>query len=84
MMALQQKCVRPESGETYIKMSLGGKDNSPEEQQHGLTHGFVMEFESEADRHYYLTADPVHLAFVKKVGTVAKSATILDFTPGKF
>lgn len=28
-----------------------------------MTHGFVLEFASQQDLDYYLTEDPVHLAF---------------------
>ncbi|OKL59800.1 hypothetical protein UA08_04955 [Talaromyces atroroseus] len=28
----------------YIKASSGGRDNSPEGIQHGITHAFVVEF----------------------------------------
>jgi len=31
------------------------------------SHGFVVEFESEEDRKYYLEKDPAHLAFVESV-----------------
>jgi hypothetical protein len=30
-----------------------------------MTHGFVLEFESQEELDYYLTAEPVHLEFSK-------------------
>ena len=49
-----------------------------------MTHIFVVEFEKEEDRTYYLEKDPVHLAFVKSIGGVVKNAQVVDFTPGVF
>ena len=52
--------------------------------QHGLTHGFVVEFENEEDRKYYLEKDPAHLAFGKSLSGAVASITVLDFNPGIF
>lgn len=54
--------------------------------QQGLTHGFVVEFENEEDRDYYLNKDPAHLDFVKWVTTsgIAEGITVIDFVPGVF
>lgn len=52
--------------------------------QGGLTHIFVEEFENKEDREYYLTKDPVHLAFVESIGNIVKRAQVVDFTPGVF
>ena len=52
--------------------------------KHGLTHGFVVEFENAEDRKYYLEEDPAHAEFVKGVGEVVNLVTVLDFVPGKF
>lgn len=84
MLALKDNCIHPESKKPYIKMGMGGKDNSPEGQQNGITHIFVSEFENEKDREYYLKEDPTHLAFVKSLADVVSKAQVVDFTPGVF
>ncbi|KAK3944366.1 stress responsive A/B barrel domain-containing protein [Diplogelasinospora grovesii] len=84
MMALKESCVLPTTQQTYIKSITGGKDHSPEGLQDGLTHGFVVEFASTADRDYYVSSDPVHQTFKKDVATVVEKATVLDFTNGSF
>lgn len=52
--------------------------------QDPLTHGFIVEFETESDREYYLNKDPAHLGFVEFVGTIVEHIKVLDFEPGKF
>lgn len=49
-------------------------------EQDGLTHGFVTEFSSAEDRDYYVTTDPVHQAFVKSIGDVVEKAVVVDFS----
>jgi hypothetical protein len=51
--------------------------------QEPFTHGFVVEFEGEEDRAYYLHEDPEHLAFVKYVTELVQNIKVLDFEPGK-
>lgn len=84
MLALKTNCVHPETGKNYIKSAVGGKENSSEGLQNGITHVFVSEFESEEDRAYYISKDPAHLAFVQSLGTVVAKAQAVDFTPGVF
>jgi len=48
-----------------------------------LTHGFVVEFENEEDRDYYVHKDPAHQDFVKFAGEVASGAKVFDYEPGK-
>ena len=44
----------------------------------------MVEFENEDDRKYYLKEDPAHLDFVKRVGDVVNTITVVDFVPGIF
>ncbi|KAL2057026.1 hypothetical protein ABVK25_002765 [Lepraria finkii] len=81
MLALKDQCMHPTTNKPYIKTSVGGKDNSPEGIQHGITHGFVMEFENIEDRDFYVTEDPVHQWFVKSIGDVIEKAQVIGFTP---
>ena len=50
----------------------------------GLTHGFVVYFESVEDRDYYVKKDPAHQEFVKSLGDIMAGARVLDFEPGVF
>ncbi|CAD0110756.1 unnamed protein product, partial [Aureobasidium uvarum] len=78
MIGLKDTCIHPDTQQTYMKSYGGGKNNSPE----GAAYGFVSEFQSEADRDYYLNTDPSHLKFVEDVGKIVDMATVFDFEPG--
>lgn len=54
--------------------------------QHGFTHAFVMEFDNEEDRDFYVTQDEAHQAFKASLkGLVDKDgAQVLDYTVGKY
>ena len=52
--------------------------------QRGFTHSFVVEFDSEEDRHYYVKEDPAHVNFVKDVRPLVSQIQVVDFVPGKF
>ncbi|KAJ5178265.1 Dimeric alpha-beta barrel [Penicillium coprophilum] len=80
MLALKDNCVHPTSQKPYIKSASGGKDNSPEGIQRGITHAFVMEFTSAADRDYYVKSDPTHLGFVKSLDGLIEKAQVIDFS----
>ncbi|CAI6339546.1 unnamed protein product [Periconia digitata] len=84
MMSLSERCIHPTSKAPYIKSFQGGKNNSPEGHAAPHTHGFVVEFENEEDRDYYLNKDPEHLAFVEFAGDFIGGVKVLDFEPGKF
>ncbi|KAB5536200.1 stress responsive A/B barrel domain protein [Coniochaeta sp. 2T2.1] len=81
-LALQTNCIHPETKKPYLKSIRGGKENSPEGLQNGMTHVFLSEFENEEDRTYYLKQDPAHLAFVKSLPDVVEKAQAVDFTHG--
>ncbi|EUC39037.1 hypothetical protein COCVIDRAFT_35306 [Bipolaris victoriae FI3] len=83
MLALKDKCIHPTSQKPYIKSFSGGKNNSPEGHSGNFTHGFVVEFESEEDRDYYVYKDPAHQDFVKLAGEVANGVKVFDYEPGK-
>ncbi|KAK2478257.1 hypothetical protein H9L39_10745 [Fusarium oxysporum f. sp. albedinis] len=61
---LKDQCIHPTSNKPYILSLQGGKDNSPEGMQNGITHGFVATFESAEDRDYYVKTDPAHQTFI--------------------
>ncbi|KAL2828070.1 hypothetical protein BJY01DRAFT_241017 [Aspergillus pseudoustus] len=82
MLGLKDHCLHPSTDKAYIKSASGGRDNSPEGVQGGITHAFVVEFETAADRDYYVAEDPVHQEFVKSLGGLVQKAQVVDFTPG--
>ncbi|KAI0377182.1 stress responsive A/B barrel domain protein [Hypomontagnella monticulosa] len=84
MLALGTNCIHPTSQKTYIKVIGGGRDNSPEGMQHGMTHSFVFQFESVEDRDYYVKKDPAHLEFVSTIKDLVEDAHVMDFIPGVF
>ena len=51
-----------------------------------MSHIFVVEFEGEEDRKFYLEKDPEHLEFKTKVsaGGVVAGVQVVDFVPGVF
>ncbi|OJJ59623.1 hypothetical protein ASPSYDRAFT_175609 [Aspergillus sydowii CBS 593.65] len=82
MLGLKEKCLHPSTGKPYIQSASGGKDNSPEEAQGGITHAFVIGFETVADRDYYVASDPVHNEFARSLSGLVERAQVVDFTPG--
>ncbi|KAI0003517.1 stress responsive A/B barrel domain protein [Xylariaceae sp. FL0662B] len=84
MLALGTNCIHPVSQKSYVKVVGGGRDNSPENAQNGMTHPFIFQFENEEDRKYYLEKDPAHLAFVASIRDIIDRNQVLDFTPGVF
>ncbi|KAI8408154.1 hypothetical protein FOFC_11088, partial [Fusarium oxysporum] len=81
---LKDQCIHPTSNKPYILSLQGGKDNSPEGMQNGITHGFVATFESAEDRDYYVKTDPAHQTFIANVGGLLEKAIVVDFTNGVY
>ncbi|OTA99280.1 hypothetical protein M426DRAFT_325263 [Hypoxylon sp. CI-4A] len=84
MLGLKESCVSPTSQKPYIKSLTGGKDNSPEGFQNGITHAFVAEFESPDDREYYINKDPAHEEFKVFVVPLIEKLVVVDFFEGVF
>lgn len=61
-----------------------GQNRSWESFSKGMTHGFVLEFASQEDLDFYLTADPVHIAFSKDVNArgLVEDSVVLDIQDG--
>ncbi|KAK4107668.1 dabb-domain-containing protein [Canariomyces notabilis] len=83
-LALKDNCLAPNSQHPYITGISGGKYNSNEGLQNGLTHGFIVHFANADDRNYYVEQDPAHQAFKKEIEPLIAKTTVLDFTNGKF
>jgi Stress responsive A/B Barrel Domain len=62
-----------------IKGFQWGTNNSPEKLNKGLTHAFILTFDSEKDRDAYLP-HPAHKAFGGIVGAWLADVTVVDFT----
>ncbi|CAK7200407.1 hypothetical protein SEUCBS139899_003102 [Sporothrix eucalyptigena] len=78
-LSLKTRCIHPTSQAPYLVSLKGGKDNSPEGLQNGITHGFVAEFASVEDRDYYVKTDPTHQEFVKTLDGLVVKAIVVDF-----
>lgn len=61
-----------------IKQFEWGINNSPEKNDHGFTHCFMVTFDSEEGRKEYLP-HPDHEAFVEVLGPVLDKVRVLDF-----
>lgn len=61
-----------------IKDFEWGTNNSPEGLNNGLTHCFLVTFESEADREAYLP-HPDHQAFVEVLSPHMEAVTVVDY-----
>lgn len=57
--------------------------NADQHPQGPFTHGFVVEFESEEDRDYYVSKDPAHQDFIKFAGEHLQNVKVIDYEPGK-
>ncbi|KAF5623597.1 stress responsive A B barrel domain protein [Fusarium sp. NRRL 25303] len=75
---MREKCLDPESKQPYIRSIQGGADSAPEGLQQGITHAFVIQFESPEDRDYYALKDPAHLAVVAELGPLVEKVQIID------
>jgi hypothetical protein len=76
-LALPAKCIRKDTGKPYMASMKAGKNMSWEDHAKGMTHGFVLEFRCQADLDYYLTEDPVHLAFSKAARTLVQDSVVV-------
>ncbi|KAJ5855246.1 hypothetical protein N7455_009194 [Penicillium solitum] len=84
MLDLKQRCIHPDTQKPYIVSSTGGQDCSVEGIQGGITHAFIVEFESVAHRDYYAKTDPGHLAFGASLIPIVDKVQVIDFQPGVF
>ncbi|KAK3901768.1 stress responsive A/B barrel domain-containing protein [Staphylotrichum tortipilum] len=84
MLGLKDLCLSPNSQYPYITSITGGKDNSLEGLQGGLTHAFVVQFANPDDRNYYVEKDPAYRAFKETIDPLVEKVTVLDFTHGTF
>ncbi|KAL1736936.1 hypothetical protein EV714DRAFT_279438 [Schizophyllum commune] len=80
---LKPTCVKPD-GKTYIRSIKGGKQNSKEGADKGIKWVFIVEFENEEDRDYYVHTDPVHAALAKTLISQVADIAVLDFTEDVF
>ena len=63
---------------SQIKGFQWGTNNSPETHAHGLTHAFILTFDSVKDRDAYLP-HPAHKEFGTVVGPWIDQLTVVDF-----
>ncbi|KPM38219.1 hypothetical protein AK830_g8344 [Neonectria ditissima] len=76
--SLKEKCVLPNTQQSYIKSITAGADNSIEGLQNGFTHMIVTVFETAEHRDYYAKSDPAHLALGGGLGSVLEGLQVLD------
>lgn len=78
--ALKHTCLK--DGKPYMLSMRMGKNTSWENFGRGMTHCFVLEFASEADRDYYLIKDKVHHAFSELAGPLIEDSVVVDLKDG--
>lgn len=86
-LALRTRCLKPPStGKPYMLSLRAGQNRSWEPFNKGMTHGFVLEFANQEDLDYYLTEDPVHLAFSRDAQEkgLIEDSVVLDIKDGQF
>ncbi|KAI8961040.1 stress responsive A/B barrel domain protein [Daldinia sp. FL1419] len=83
MLGLKEGCLNA-SQKPYIKSLVGGRDNSIEGASNGITHAFIVEFESIEDRNYYVNSDKHHGEFKSFIVPFLEKFTIVDFSEGVF
>lgn len=86
-LSLRTRCLKPPAtGRPYMISLRAGQNRSWEPFSRGLTHGFVLEFASQADLDYYLTEDPVHLAFSREATEqgLIEDSVVIDIKNGQF
>ncbi|RFU76678.1 stress responsive alpha-beta barrel domain-containing [Trichoderma arundinaceum] len=83
-LALKDQCLHATTQKPYIQSLTGGKNNSTEGFNNGLTHAFVVHFNSAEDRDYYVNHDPAHRNFVVIAKPLLEKISVLDYTPGVF
>ncbi|OIW22808.1 hypothetical protein CONLIGDRAFT_650247 [Coniochaeta ligniaria NRRL 30616] len=84
MIALKDTCIDPITRKPYIRSMTGGRDNSIEGLQNGVSYAFVVKFDSLEKRDYYVKVDPSHQAFLQVAGSVIEKAIVVDFADGLF
>ena len=52
-------------------------------QQNGMSHAFILRFNSKDERDYYVKEDPAHQAF-KDAAAVVEKTVVVDFQEGIF
>jgi hypothetical protein len=50
----------------------------------GFTHAFMVVFDSEQHREYYVTDDPAHQEFKASARSYISRVQVFDFVPGVF
>jgi hypothetical protein len=80
--ALQSSCLHPATKKPCMLSMRMGKKNSWEPWNKGMTHGFVLEFESQEHLDYYLLEDPVHLDFSRKAKPLIEDSVVGDIKDG--
>ncbi|KAI1194399.1 stress responsive A/B barrel domain-containing protein [Nemania serpens] len=80
MLSLKDNCLHPATQKPYIRSLTGGKDNSPEGLQNGIQYAFVVEFETVADRGFYLNDDEAHKAFLANASPIFEKVIVVDYS----
>lgn len=53
-------------------------------QQNGMSHAFILRFNTNEERDYYVKEDPAHQAFKEAAAAVVEKTIVVDFQEGVF
>lgn len=81
-MSLKTRSLHPQTGSHLIKSLRAGKNTSWEPFSKGMTHAFILEFASQDDLDYYLTAEPVHMQFSRDAKPLIEDSLVVDIKDG--
>lgn len=81
--ALQTRCLHPSTNAPYILSLRMGANTSWEPFSKGMTHGFVLEFASQAHLDYYLLEDAVHAEFSRGARELVEDSVVVDVRDGE-
>jgi len=81
-LALKHCSLSAKTGLPLIKSLKAGKNRSWEPFSKGMTHGFVLEFDSQDELDYYLTQEPMHLQFSKEAEPLIEDSLVIDIRDG--
>ena len=78
--SLKDTCLK--DGKPYLLSIQMGKNTSWENFGKGMTHAFIIQFQSEGDRDYYLIHDQVHRRFSEQAGPFIEDSVVVDLKDG--
>ncbi|KAF2836181.1 hypothetical protein M501DRAFT_1060034 [Patellaria atrata CBS 101060] len=84
MFNLKNTCINPMTKAPYIQSVRGGANSSPRDKVNGMTHIFILEFEIEEEKDYFVDEEPVYDRLKVACNRFIQRVQVLGFTNGVF